>query len=55
MEIRIVTGSMILGNDATPMLLIGDFKSAEGTLEVSDVSYEAHSTSNSCLPVSLGM
>ncbi|ORX35037.1 hypothetical protein BD324DRAFT_652754 [Kockovaella imperatae] len=35
-DIRIVTGSIILGNDATPMLLIGDFQSATGTLEISD-------------------
>jgi hypothetical protein len=37
MEIRIVTGSLILGSDATPMVLIGDFKRADGVLEVTDV------------------
>ena len=36
-ELKVVAGSMILGSDATPMLLIGDFKSTEGTLEVTDV------------------
>ncbi|WWC90151.1 uncharacterized protein L201_005084 [Kwoniella dendrophila CBS 6074] len=35
-DVRIVTGSLVLGSDATPMVLIGDFKRAEGTLEVSD-------------------
>ena len=37
-ELRIVTGSMILGSDATPMVLIGDFTRAEGTLGITDVS-----------------
>ena len=37
-EIKILSGSMILGSDATPMVLIGDFKRAEGVLSVSDVS-----------------
>ncbi|WWD06286.1 hypothetical protein V865_004376 [Kwoniella europaea PYCC6329] len=35
-DIRIVTGSLILGSDATPMVLIGDFKRAEGMMEVTD-------------------
>ncbi|WVQ94212.1 hypothetical protein IAU59_001290 [Kwoniella sp. CBS 9459] len=36
LDIRVVTGSIVLGSDATPMVLIGDFKRAEGTLEVTD-------------------
>ncbi|KAK8844716.1 hypothetical protein IAR55_006566 [Kwoniella newhampshirensis] len=36
LDIRIVTGSVILGSDATPMVLISDFGRAEGTLEVTD-------------------
>ncbi|WRT63261.1 uncharacterized protein IL334_000164 [Kwoniella shivajii] len=36
LDIRIGTGSIVLGSDATPMVLIGDFKRAEGTLEVTD-------------------
>ncbi|KIR39832.1 hypothetical protein I307_02554 [Cryptococcus deuterogattii 99/473] len=35
LELRVVTGSIVLGNDATPTLLIGDFKRAEGILETS--------------------
>ncbi|OCF34831.1 hypothetical protein I316_03376 [Kwoniella heveanensis BCC8398] len=35
-DIRVMTGSVVLGSDATPMVLIGDFKQAEGTLEVTD-------------------
>ncbi|WVW81321.1 hypothetical protein I302_103312 [Kwoniella bestiolae CBS 10118] len=35
-DIRVDTGSFILGSDATPMVLIGDFKRAEGTMEVTD-------------------
>ncbi|OCF72268.1 hypothetical protein I204_06644 [Kwoniella mangroviensis CBS 8886] len=35
-DIKIVTGSLILGSDATPMVLIGDFKRAEGMMEVTD-------------------
>jgi hypothetical protein len=38
MELHIVTGSIVLGSDATPMVLIGDFKRADGTVEISDVS-----------------
>ena len=36
-DIRVQTGSIILGSDATPMLLIGSFKRAEGKLEITDV------------------
>lgn len=36
MEIQIVTGSVILGSDATPMVLIVDFKHADGVLDVSE-------------------
>ncbi|WVF66596.1 hypothetical protein IAT40_001336 [Kwoniella sp. CBS 6097] len=36
LDIRVMTGSVVLGSDATPMVLIGDFKGAEGTLEVKD-------------------
>ncbi|EAL21708.1 hypothetical protein CNBC5720 [Cryptococcus deneoformans B-3501A] len=36
LELRVVAGSIVLGNDATPTLLIGDFKRAEGILETSD-------------------
>jgi hypothetical protein len=39
MELRIVTGSIVLGSDATPMVLIGDFKRAEGVVEVTEVSH----------------
>ncbi|WWC67272.1 uncharacterized protein I206_101180 [Kwoniella pini CBS 10737] len=35
-DLRIVTGSVVLGSDATPMVLIGNFKRAEGTVEVTD-------------------
>ena len=35
-EIRLAKGAMTLGSDATPMLLIADFQSGEGTLEVMD-------------------
>lgn len=38
LEIRIVTGSVLLGSDATPMVLVGDFQRADGTLRVTDVS-----------------
>lgn len=37
--IKIYSGSVILGSDATPMVLIGDFKKAEGVLSVSDVCH----------------
>ncbi|WVQ79015.1 hypothetical protein IAT38_001107 [Cryptococcus sp. DSM 104549] len=36
LELKIVTGSVVLGSDATPTVLIGDFSRADGTLEVSD-------------------
>nr|ODN85117.1 hypothetical protein L203_05068 [Cryptococcus depauperatus CBS 7841] len=35
-EVRLVTGSIVLGSDATPTVLIGDFKRAEGTVETSN-------------------
>lgn len=37
-ELRIETGSIVLGSDATPMLLIADFSGAKGIVEVTDVS-----------------
>lgn len=37
-ELRIVTGSIVLGSDATPMVLVGDFRRAEGSLNVVEVS-----------------
>ena len=37
-ELRIVTGSVLLGSDATPTVVIGDFKGAEGVFSISDVS-----------------
>jgi hypothetical protein len=36
MEIRIVTGSLVLGSDASPMVLIADFKHADGVVDVSE-------------------
>ncbi|WVQ74514.1 hypothetical protein IAR50_004115 [Cryptococcus sp. DSM 104548] len=36
LELRIITGSVVLGSDATPTVLIGDFKKVEGTLETCD-------------------
>lgn len=36
LDIRIVTGSIVLGSDATPMILIADFKRASGIVEVTD-------------------
>ncbi|KAK4686556.1 protein CSF1, partial [Tremellales sp. Uapishka_1] len=36
LELRIVTGSFVLGSDATPMVLIADFKGAEGVIEMTD-------------------
>lgn len=40
-DLKVQTGSVILGSDATPMLLIGDFKRAEGTLEITEVRESA--------------
>lgn len=37
-DINIETGSVVLGSDASPMVLIGDFKRADTTLHVTDVS-----------------
>ncbi len=37
-DIKVVNGSVILGSDATTMVLIGDFKRAGGVLSISDVS-----------------
>ncbi|WVR03135.1 hypothetical protein IAU60_000125 [Kwoniella sp. DSM 27419] len=36
LDVRIVSGSLVLGSDATPMVLIGDFKRTEGILEITD-------------------
>ncbi|ODN76792.1 hypothetical protein L202_05394 [Cryptococcus amylolentus CBS 6039] len=36
LELRIIAGSIVLGSDATPTVLIGDFKKVEGTLETCD-------------------
>jgi hypothetical protein len=36
---RIVSGSMVLGSDAAPTVLVADFKRAQGVLSVSDVSW----------------
>jgi len=36
MEIKIVTGSVVLGSDATPMVLIADFKRSDGVVDVSE-------------------
>lgn len=52
-DIRILNGSVILGSDATPMVLIGDFKGAEGVLSVSDVSLMARSQLNGSVQISL--
>jgi hypothetical protein len=41
-ELRIEKGSVILGSDATPMILIADFRSATGTVEITDVSHLPH-------------
>ncbi|KAL7425079.1 Macrophage colony-stimulating factor 1 receptor [Cryptotrichosporon argae] len=35
LELRVSTGSVVLGSDATPMVVISDFKTAKGTLEMS--------------------
>ena len=37
-ELTIVQGSVVLGSDATPMILLGDFKRANGLIEIIDVS-----------------
>jgi hypothetical protein len=37
-DLDIESGSVVLGSDASPMVLIGDFKRADGTLHVTDVS-----------------
>jgi hypothetical protein len=37
-DLDIESGSVVLGSDASPMVLIGDFKRANGTLHVTDVS-----------------
>jgi hypothetical protein len=37
-ELRVQTGALVLGSDATPMVLIADFKRADGILTVSEVS-----------------
>lgn len=36
LEIKIDSGSVVLGSDATPMVLIVDYKSANGTVEISE-------------------
>ncbi len=36
LEIKIDSGSVILGSDATPMVLIADYKRASGTIEISE-------------------
>lgn len=37
-DFSIDQGSVILGNDATPMVLIGDFKRSSGSIAVTEVS-----------------
>ncbi len=37
-EIKVISGSVVLGSDATPMVLVGDFMRVEGVLSISDVS-----------------
>jgi hypothetical protein len=37
-ELNVEKGSVVLGSDATPMVLIGDFRRADGTMEISNVS-----------------
>jgi hypothetical protein len=49
MELRIVTGSIVLGSDATPMVLIGDFKRAEGVVEVAEVRDQTDLTEDVCM------
>lgn len=41
-ELHIVTGSLVLGSDASPSLLIGNFERTDGTLEITDVSELHH-------------
>ncbi|KLT40822.1 hypothetical protein CC85DRAFT_287095 [Cutaneotrichosporon oleaginosum] len=36
LEIKIDSGSVVLGSDATPMVLIVDYKRADGTIEISE-------------------
>lgn len=35
-ELKVETGSIVLGSDATPMVVINDFRSAQGIVEVTD-------------------
>lgn len=37
-EFVVEKGSLVLGSDATPMVLIGDFKRATGIMEITEVS-----------------
>lgn len=37
-EVTVITGSVVLGSDATPSILIGSFTRASGLIEVQDVS-----------------
>ena len=37
LDINIVSGSIVHGSDATPTVLVGDFKRAKGVLSVLDV------------------
>ncbi|ORY27357.1 hypothetical protein BCR39DRAFT_589249 [Naematelia encephala] len=36
MELRIVTGSVVLGSDSTPTILIGEFERADGVLHITN-------------------
>jgi hypothetical protein len=37
-ELHIVSGSVVLGSDSTPSVLVANFERTEGTLEITDVS-----------------
>lgn len=43
-DIVVETGSVVLGSDASPMVLIGDVKRANGTLHITDVSGQKPAT-----------
>lgn len=38
-DIEVATGAVVLGNDATPIVTVAEFKKSRGSLETTEVSW----------------
>lgn len=55
MELHIVSGSVVLGSDSTPSVIVANFERTDGTVEITDVSSSQERLQRLLMPVSLNM